>query len=224
MSGSFKDLINKKRGYDEFAKKEEEFEERRKSFVNRFWLPPEGNTKIIFLDDDPPIIEEHQLKIGGDWRNWLTCLRLIGEACPICDVLEDNPYTVGFYTVIDTAVWTDKKGNEHRNEKKLFPAKFKALQMLRRLSEKRGSLVGCCFDVYRSSKDAFNTGDVFDFEGKLDMEQIKKLNEEIEPFDYAEVLAPKTPAEIKKLLQKNAEKMGGADFSEYEKEDYEVKF
>jgi len=56
------------------------------------------------------------------------------------------------------------------------------------------------------------------------MEQIKKLNEDIEPFDYAEVLAPKTPAEIKKLLQKNAEKMGGADFLEYEKEDDEVKF
>jgi len=224
MSENFRDLINQRRGYDEFAKKEEEYEERRKSFVNRFWLPPEGNTKIIFLDDDPPIIEEHQLKINGDWKNWFTCLRLIGEACPICDILNDTPYTVGFYTIIDTATWTDKKGNEHKNEKKLFAAKFKALQMLRRLSQKRGGLVGCVFDVYRSSKDAFNTGDVFDYEGRLEIEQIKKLNPDIEPFDYAEVLAPKSVAEIKKILQKNAEKMSGADFSDFEKDEDEVKF
>mgnify|MGYP000866051117 CR=1 FL=1 len=222
---SFKDLLDSRRGYDEFAKKEKEIEERQKTFVNRFWLPAEGSTKIVFLDDNPPIIEEHQLKIGGDWRNWVTCLRLIGEACPACDILNDNPYTVGFYTIIDTAVWTDKKGTERRNEKKLFPAKFKVLQMLKRLSSKRGSLVGCVFDVYRSSKDAFNTGDVFDYEGKLTDEQIKQLNKDAVPFDYAEILKPKSAAEIKKLLQGNAENMSeDMGFSDFDMGDTEVKF
>lgn len=220
----FKDLLNRSRGYDEFERRERVYEEKQRDYVNRFWLPAEGSTKIIFLDDDPPIIEEHQLKIGGDWKNWFTCLRLVGESCPICDVLEDNPYTIGFYTIIDTAEWTDKRGGVHKNERKLFPAKFKALQMLKRLSQKRGSLAGCCFDVYRSSRDAFNTGDVFDFEGKLEADQIKRLNEDITPFNYAEILAPKTPAEIMSLLQINSEKMvDGVDFSGYADDD-EVRF
>lgn len=220
---SFKDILDSKRGYEEFKKKEEEQEEKQKNYVARFWLPPEASTKIVFLDDDPPIIEEHQLKIDGDWRNWFTCLRIIGEACPICDVLESPPYTVGFYTVIDMAEFTDRRGNERKNERKLFTPKFKALQMMKRFSAKRGSLKGCVFEVYRSSKDSFNTGDVFDFEGKLDEDEIKKLNVDVSPFDYAEILKPKTVAELKRILKRNSEK-SGKEFEDLETDADDVQF
>lgn len=202
----FKDLLERSRGYDTFAEKEKEVEERKKSFVSRFWLPGEANAKIVFLDDNPPIIEEHQLKLNNDWRNWYTCLRIVGETCPICDELDDKPYTVGFYTIIDTTEWTDKKGETHKNQLKLFAAKFQTLQILKRLSGKRGSLAGCVFDVYRSSKDAPNTGDVFDFEGKLDKEDILKLNPEAAVFDYNEILAPKKAGDILRDLGKNSER------------------
>lgn len=220
---NFSEILKQRSGYAEFEQREKEYEERQKNYVNRFWLPPEGNTKIIFLDDNPPILEEHQLKINGDWRHWYTCLRVIGEACPICDILQDQPYTVGYYTIIDTAEWTDRKGQKHVNERKLLAVKFKALQMLKRLSAKRGSLVGCVFDVYRSSKDAFNTGDVFDYEGKLEPEQIKRLNPDAEPYDYAKILEPKSPAELKKLLQGNAERASN-EFAEFDRDEGDIEF
>lgn len=209
----FKEFLEKSRGYDNFEKKEKEYEEKQKNFVNRFWLPSEGSAKIVFLDDNPPIIEEHQLQINGDWRNWFTCLRIVGEACPICDVLGNKPYTVGFYTIIDTTEWTDKSGNVHKNELKLFAAKFKTLQILKRLSGKREGLVGCVFDVFRSSIDAANTGDVFEYEGRLTKEQILKLNKDAKVFDYATIIKPKSAAEITAILNRNSEASYGAEKS-----------
>lgn len=198
----FKNFLDKNRGYDAFEEKEREVEEKQKNYVNRFWLPADSNAKIVFLDDNPPIIEEHQLQIDGDWRNWFTCLRMVGEACPICENLDNKAYTVGFYTIIDTSEWKDKSGKTHKNELKLFPAKFKTLQVLKRLSAKRGSLEGCVFEVYRSTTDAPNTGDVFDFEEKLTKEEILALNPDAKPFNYVEILQPKEVGEIMSKLKK----------------------
>ena len=198
----FKDLLDRSRGYDVFEEKERAVEEKQKSYVNRFWLPADSTAKIVFLDDNPPIIEEHQLQIDGDWKNWFTCLRMVGEVCPICENLDNKAYTVGFYTILDMSEWVDKSGKTHMNELKLFPAKFKTLQVLKRLSAKRGSLEGCVFEVYRSTSDAPNTGDVFDFEEKLTKEDILALNPDAKPFNYAEILQPKEVGEIMNKLKK----------------------
>ena len=218
MSNEFSKLLQEQRGYDAFAKKEEEFEERQKSFVNRFWLPPEKSAKIVFLDDNPVILDEHQVKLNGRWNNFFTCLRQLGQNCPLCDELDNRPATTGFYTIIDTSEWTDSRGNKHVNEKKLFAPKFKTLQMLKRLSKKRGSLQGCVFDVYRTSADSYNVGDVFDYEGKLDEEQIKKLNKDIAPFDYAEILKPLPASDLLRLLKRNAESTNTEDYDVYSKD------
>lgn len=210
--GSFKDVLGKNSGYTAFEAKEKEYEENKKNFVNRFWLKDGATAKIVFLDDEPPIIEEHQLKIDGDWRNWFTCLRMVGDACPICDKMAKNkPYTAGFYTVIDMTEWTDSKDKTHKNELKLFVAKFKTLQVLRRLSSKRGSLAGCVFEVFRSSSDAPNTGDVFEFERKLSKAEILELNKDAKPFDYATILEPRSAAEIMGTLKKAAQRSNDQD-------------
>lgn len=218
MSNDFSKLLQEQRGYDVFAKKEEEFEERQKSFVNRFWLPPEKSAKIVFLDDNPVILDEHQVKLNGRWNNFFTCLRQLGQNCPLCDELDNRPATTGFYTIIDTSEWTDSRGNKHVNEKKLFAPKFKTLQMLKRLSKKRGSLQGCVFDVYRTSADAYNVGDVFDYEGKLEEAQIKKLNKDIAPFDYAEILKPQSAGDLLRILKRNAESTNTEDYDVYSKD------
>jgi hypothetical protein len=199
---SFQEQLNRNRGYGAFTEKEKEAEERQKNYVNRFWLPADSSARIVFLDDNPPIIEEHQLQIDGDWRHWFTCLRMIGEACPICDSLDNKPYTVGFYTIIDMSEWKDKSGKTHKNELKLFPAKFKTLQVLKRLSAKRGSLEGCVFEVSRSTSDAPNTGDVFDFETKLSKDEILELCPDAQPFDYADILEPKSVGAIMEVLKR----------------------
>jgi hypothetical protein len=218
----FRKKLNQNKGYDVFEEKEKKIEKERSNNVYRFWLPPENGAKIVFLDDNPPIIEEHQLKIAGSWKNWFTCLRTVGEACPICDVMNDNPSTVGFYTIIDTSEWKDSRGNVHKNEIKLLPAKYNSLKMLRRYSKKHGGLQNKVFDVYRTNSDAYNIGDVYDFEAELTDNQIKELNEEAAPVDYAEVLAPKSPAELKEIIQ--GKSGGGQSFEDYEDDDFDVNY
>lgn len=196
----FKDKLNKSRGYEVYEEKQAEVDEKAKSYIHRLWLPPEKGTTIVFLDDDPPILEEHQLRIDGDWRHWYTCLKVVGENCPACDT-NNKPYTVGFYTIIDMAEWTDNKGKKHANELKLLPAKLSTLRILKHLSQSHGSLAGCVFDVFRSSSDAANVGDLFEFKGKMTKEQILALNKDAKPYNYSEILDPLTPAEMSKNLK-----------------------
>jgi hypothetical protein len=204
--GSFADQLGKSRGYDAFKNKEAEVEERSKGRAFRFWLKPESGTKIIFLDDNPPILEEHQLKINGDWKNWFTCRRVLpGESCIICDELKDKPSVVGFYTILDLTEYTNAKGEQVKNTVKLFAPKFKALQVLKRLSQKRGGLELCVFDVYRTNSDSFNVGDVFDYEEKTDWETVRKLNPDAKPFNYEELLAPRSTEDLRKILNRGTQ-------------------
>jgi hypothetical protein len=221
---NFQDIITKSRGYDAFKQKEQEVEERQKNWTHRFWLKPETEAKIIFLDDDPIIIEEHNLKLNGRWTNWFTCRRIIGEPCILCDEVKDTPYTVGFYTILDLTEYTTKKGDKIKNTIKLFAPKFKALQLIKRQSQKRGGLELCVFDVFRSSSDAFNVGDSFEFEEKTDWETIKKLNPDAAVLNYAEILAPKSNAELKKILNHNTESNLDTGLSAHEEDEEEVEF
>ena len=202
-----------KRGYDDLDRIEKEIQERRNTnTVYRFWLPPSKTTRIVFLDDNPPIYEEHQLKIKGDWRNWFTCGTPLGMPCECCE-RGDRPYTAGAYTIIDGTEWTDKKGNVHKNERKLFVAKFETLKKLKQISVKRGGLRGCVFEVTRTSDTSPSTGDMFDFEKKLTEEELQKLfKENAEPYNYDEILAPKSPSDLGKELDKEAA-------NEYEEEE-----
>ncbi len=217
---SFGDIIQKNRGYESFQEKEKEIEARSKNRVNRFWLKPGTGTKIIFLDDDPPILEEHQLKLNGDWRNWFTCRRVLNEPCLMCDELKDTPSTVGFFTVMDLSEYTDKAGNTHKNTIKLFAPKFKALQVIKRASQKRGGLSLWVVDVFRTNADSFNVGDVFDFEEKTDWDSIKALNPEAAIFNYAELLAPKTNADLKRILNRNTASVADVDAVAEEEVDF----
>lgn len=206
---NFSDLLNKHRGYESFKEKEKEveqkMEEAQKNKVFRFWMKGGTDAKVIFLDDDPPIIEEHQIKMNGRYDNFFTCRKILGESCIICDELNDKPYTVGFYTVLDLREYTNKKGEQVKNTIKLFAPKFKALQMIKRYSQKRGGLGLWVCDISRSSAEAFNVGDTFDFEEQTTWDAVKQLNADAEVLDYASLLAPKTNDELAKLLKTNTE-------------------
>lgn len=216
---SFKELLNQSRGYEAFDRKEAEVEERMKDRVQRFYLPAGKEAKIIFLDDDPIILEEHQLRINGDWRNWFTCRRnLPNEDCVICKELGDHPSTVGYYTILDLSKYENKKGQTVQNTIKLFAPKFKALQMIKRASQKRGGLQYWVCDVYRSSADAFNVGDVFEFEEKTDLESIKQLNPEARILNYEDILAPKTNEELRNILNRGTESSVNSGVDEIDKD------
>ncbi len=181
---------------------EEEEERRAAAQVRRFWLPPDAEGEITFVDDmenAPFNMWEHNLKINGNWRNWYTCINKSqpGEVdCPICDD-GNRPYYVGFFTVIDHREWTDKKGNKHVNEVKLFPAKLNVLKKLKRQLEKQGTLTGKRFTVFRADRKTPATGDDFEFVGDTD---IATEYPEAVAFDYAEILAPKKARFLQRVV------------------------
>jgi hypothetical protein len=211
------------RGYGEAEKKAKEIEDRQSNNVFRFWMPQDHTTTIIFLDDEPPVYDEHQLQIGGSWKNWFTCKKQFGERCSICEDNKVYPYTAGAYTIIDRSEWTDKKGTVHKDERKLFIAKLDTLKKLKKMSAKRGGLRGCIFEVTRStSQNSPSTGDMFEFEGKLSEEELEKMfagkeGDGHKPYDYDKILAPKDDDEISDKMDKEAE-------DNYDEEDDDVNF
>jgi len=169
------------------------------------------------LDTPQFFLYEHQLKIGGNWRNWFTCLKDI-DTCPICESGEHPSYVV-VATVINHRKWTDKEGKVHQNEKQLAVFKGKARErILKQIERRDGDLKFCVYEFSRgSSGTEASTGEDFEFLNKrLTKKQLMSLAPAgadetwIEPFDYAEILAPKTPKELRAIVG-GEEPVGGDD-------------
>ncbi len=179
----------------------------RGKFVRRYWLPVGVENSITFVDGPshpagyklPFVCLEHQLYLSGHWRNWLTCLsRMTDEQgnkviCPICES-GAAPYLAGAYTVIDHNEWTDKQGVNHKDELRLFIVKGKVLKILKRAAAKRNGLRGWKVDVSRADNFSPSTGDTFDFTERVE------LPKDIQPFDYREVLKPKSESELRRIV------------------------
>lgn len=174
----------------------------------RFWIPENKETQITFLDGDLDgdgllsmvTYWEHQLKIGGHWRNWFPCTQ-VEEPCPICEA-NHNPSLVAAFTVIDHSEYKDRNGVTHKNEKRLFVCKRETLARLQKLATKRGGLTGVTFDVSRTGEKSAGVGDTFDFVEKLTPAQIKKKYglDDAQPYDYDEVIVYRNAAELRKAL------------------------
>ena len=147
----------------------------------RLWMPAGSTREIVFVDNEPVQIYEHNWKANGSWKNWATCLRGIEDECPGCDVLgENNRYFVGIYTVVDTSEWTDRRGNKHQFEINLLPAKLKSLKKFRRKSGERieaggTGLAGCLYRLARDSKDDPSIGGEAEFVREVEMDKLFQL-------------------------------------------------
>lgn len=202
---------------EQFHDEEEERRQANYDQVFRFWMPPprvvggkmqDSVSHITFVDPNkhpvhgfqiPFVYMEHNLFLNQSWKNWFTCPKREargGEpavSCPLCKS-GDKPYLAAAYTIIDHSEWTGKDGREHKDELKLYIVKSKVLKVLRRAAAKKGGLRGWRTEVMRTSDKSPNTGDQFDFENKVE------LPEDIQPFDYLELLAPKTTAELEEVI------------------------
>jgi len=141
------------KGYDGMAK--EEARQQSSQSPNRFWVPVGEKREFVFIDDEPACLYEHNPKMNGSWKNWMTCLKDIEDPCPACEIFgEKTRYYVGFQTVVDITKWVDKKGNAHQFEVSLFAGKFGTLKKLRRkkddcVTDGRSMAGG----LYRSARD-----------------------------------------------------------------------
>jgi hypothetical protein len=191
-------------GYDGVDREKERIA--RNQGPNRFWMKEGTKKEIVFIDDEPFSIYEHNPKINGTWRNQFTCLRDVTDMAVCCEKLGERDRSfVGFYTVVDISPIADEKNKKYQYEVKLFPAKLKTLSLLRRKKQDRGSLIGCMFNVFRDGREDPNCGSEFEFQREADLTKLfdvatyrgRKLTEL-----YKEATEkPETLARLKEVFQ-----------------------
>jgi len=178
----------------------------------RYYLPIGKGGEITFVDDTmtpmefkyqgevitlklPLIVREHQMLLNGSWKNWFTCLRPTGKPCPPCGQ-GNKAANVAVYTVIDHNEWTDKNGNVHKDEEKLWVCKVSSVsyKFMKKQHAKRNGLRGCRFEVERLGDKSPNVGDTFEFLGK------DELDPKIQVPNYLELFAPKSANELKSVI------------------------
>ena len=157
--------------------KEEEKRQASAYAPSRFRVPVGARREMVFIDDNPAQLYEHNPKINGNWQTFLTCLKDVDDPCPVCESFgEKTRYYVGIFTVVDTSKWIDKKGNEHQFELNMAAAKFGSMKKLRRKKEDAEtdgkSFVG---GLYRASRDTDKEpaiGAEFEYVRAADMDRL----------------------------------------------------
>jgi hypothetical protein len=194
-----------------------------RGFIPRVYMPvtPEDSDGMpfTFLDGNvnpggyntPYAFEEHNFEMRGNWFNHTTCIEglphpITGRpmACPICrsrviPANQKRPYTAHAYTVINHTPYMVKEElkNPNGDEITLLIAKTKfagKLRRKRRQVAQEGGLRGWKGLFIRSEKGEPSTGGEVEWVGKVE------LPDNLQPFDYSQILAPKTPEEIIRYL------------------------
>jgi hypothetical protein len=207
-----KGSVAKQMMVNEEAKAEKAKEESGKMW--RFWMPADETRKITFLDGkldsdgmlDLPMFYEHQLKIAGQWTNFV-CVADDDQTCPICERGESKSVLVGVMTVIDHTPHKIKSGPNAgkiiKNTRKLFACKRGTVKQLSKKAVKHGGLTGVTFEVSRSDDKKASVGDDFEFEGKASLKEVMQTYdlkpEDVEPADYDNEITFRTAEELIEL-------------------------
>lgn len=202
-------------GWGGHTAEKKSIEEDRARRVWRFWQPRNSTAKITILDNPYFFAHEHNVQVGGKFGNFYTCKAPAGEHCLVCDYDNGKPSYCLFFSVIDHSLYTTKKGKRIQHQKKLFAAKAKVIDVIkRRIESLEGDIKGCVFEVSRGSGDKeCATGEDIVYTGKrLNEDQLLQLGkkiapegisaqEYISPFDYPKILAPKSDEVISSELR-----------------------
>jgi hypothetical protein len=164
----------------------------------RFWIPPEEERLITFLDGelddtgmlDVPMFYEHRVKINGAWDTFVCVAD--EEPCPICENSDSRQTMVGVMTVIDHTEYKIQRGPNAgkvvKNTRKLFVATRNTLKTLAKQAVKRDGLTGCTFEVSRTGDKEPGVGGQFEFVEKRSLAQVAKAfdlkPEDLKPADY----------------------------------------
>lgn len=217
MASAAASFLKQGNGYDSLDEIEKRFEENKAGRKNSAWrfFMKEGETKrLIFLTDDPPIIDEHQLKLDGKWGNHYTCLKNLGETCPLCEA-GDRPSTVGFYAIIDRTEFTKKDNTKGRDVVRVLAAKFSSLKLFKKYSQKYKGLVGIEFEVDRTGDKSPNIGNMYTKEATHTVADIEKIlggksADEVIP-NWEEYLAPKDADALEAIITTKSKGAGDVD-------------
>lgn len=197
------------------------------SRVRRFRLKPGEKAKIIFLDHPSLWLQEHTVKVNGNYENY-TCTDEI-ETCPLCMAnVKRSPILVS--TIIDCRkVTSEKTGKVYQFQKALYVAKGKAIRaMLRQFLEaNKLDLTHYAIDVERDTDPkSVSCGEFFTEDKKIAVSALDKIaakvnedpkdaKEYLKPFDYMTILAPLPNSDLRRIVGLG-EPLGGDSSSELE--------
>lgn len=201
--------------------------ERRDSEVKvpELWMNVGHAKEVMFLDSTPACVHTHTVKVHGEWMTF-TCLGDTGaEDVPCCEILGTKKRQFqGYFTVVDLSPYKDRNGNVHVNEVKLFPAKFKTLKLIQEVLTEQGTLNGKVIKLKRMEDKSPSSGDYVGYvrdqalpELKFRGKPLAEVAKDTEKFsrqisfpkdrkglpvmNYMEILAPKSPGEIRAMLR-----------------------
>lgn len=181
----------------------------------RFFMKEGESRTLTFLDGtlnedgllDVPMVFEHTVMHAGKWENFVCTEE--HEPCPLC--AEGDRHTlVGLFTIIDHTEHTIQKGPNQgkmvKNQRRLFVAKRTTLKQLQKLSEKRGGMAGCTFEVSRTGDKSPAVGDMFDFQQQNTADELHEYfgnddegNPIAVPADYAHEIIYRTADQLIEL-------------------------
>lgn len=140
---------------------------------HRMWIPGGQGKDVVWVDDEPVCVYEHNPRMNGNFRNWLTCLQNVYDEVVCCQKLgTKGRYYVGYLTGVDGSIWRDNRGNDHQYEMRLIPLKLRSLKKFRRKKEDRGAMSGTLWRMNREDNNAASIGDDWDFQRDVDMDKL----------------------------------------------------
>ena len=190
-------FFTSKEGREERKKEETQIQLRQSRNIWRYRLDMDEEALVIFIDTPTfYIYENFNIKIGGKFGNYITCMKEYGS-CPICNSGEYSSL-IAYGTVIDYRKYTRKDGTVSEWRKNLFPIKGDNLSRFEDILAEHKDLAGKAFKVKRFGKKDYTVGSQFVYKGKVDIAS-KFGKEAAEPLDYKKVLAPLSNKELEGL-------------------------
>jgi hypothetical protein len=150
---------------------------------------------IRILDEESTNLRAHFVKGKG----WFTCIQGYGEEnCPLCEEAATPGSPIGkaqnqfVFNVFDPREYTDKKGEVHKDQIKIWRVGITLLRVLNKKKNKYGPYPTLVMEI---SKMGSGQSTAWNIEvEKADKKFVMPEGEEL--YNLEEVLAPKTRAEI----------------------------
>jgi|WetSurMetagenome_2_1015567.scaffolds.fasta_scaffold86832_5 hypothetical protein len=170
------------------------------SFTKEFFLKSGDAAKgIRIVDEDSINIRAHFVKGKG----WYTCIQGVNdEECPLCALAKDPKSGIGkaqnqfVFNVFDPREYTDRKGETHKDQIKIWRVGITLLRVLNKKRAKYGPYPTWIMEISKMGSGQSTAWDI----------EVEKAEGEFvapegqETYDLEAVLAPKSRAELLKAL------------------------
>lgn len=165
----------------------------------QFFMKEGESKELVFLTDDRFGVYEHKLQINGFWKPF-TCS---GSDCRFCGAEKSRGYAE-YSTILDLTPFKDNKGKDRKYSRKALAAGKDVSKILEdRRIDCGGSLVGAKFRSSRTGDKSVGCGNDWKFLAKVDISKII-TKPEYKPYDFREVLRPRSPEEQQAILDQSA--------------------